>query len=973
MLILVASHFLLAAVLFAVGARLPRQGVIGLALVAPVVALGWCATQVPSVLDGAEPSSRLSWVGGLDVAFSFRLDGFALLMALVVTGIGTLVLAYSAGYFGPEVPRARLARFAGGFVAFAGSMLGLVLADDVWTLFIFWEATTITSFVLIGLDDDQAAARAAARQALLVTGAGGLALLGGLAILANAAGTTALLDLGAANDARVVVQVGLVLVLVGALTKSAQVPFQFWLPGAMAAPTPVSAFLHSATMVKAGVILIGRLAPQFAEVSWWRPTLVTVGGLTMVVGGVNALRQHDAKRLLAHGTVSQLGLLVVLFGVGYPEATAAGVALLVAHALFKATLFLVVGIVDHATGTRDIRKLRGLRTQMPWMAAVAAVATASMVGLPPLLGFVTKEAALDALVEEHTTWATVALLVVVAGSILTTAYSARLWFGVFGGQPERSTDPASVSHPTGPTMTAPVGILTVLTIAGGLGAGPLGDRLGVASESLDMAAESHLALWAGVHLSLFLSIGIVTLGAVLYLALERSTIVIPASPLSGEGAFLRSYEGLQVGARRVTGVIQNGSLPAYVAVIFSVVVAGVAAAALRGAEVGPAGLVGGQPLQGAVAFLAATMAVAMIATRRRFVAVLMLGSIGYAMAVIFLIQGAPDLALTQVLVETTVLVVFLLVLRHLPEGYSAPPEWAPRALRLAIAVAVGVGVAGFAMAAGTARTDRPVADEITRLTEPEGGGHNVVNVILVDFRGIDTLGEITVLAIAAAGVANLVRAARRDLDDDDDPLGDPADRAPGAGPPSGRVTIGARSVVFGQVTRAAFPVILLVSLYIALRGHNAPGGGFAGGLIAGIAFVMRFLSGGSPRLRRDRPLPTSGLIGAGLLLAVGSGLASLAAGAEFLDAEIAHLEVPLVGEVELVSATLFDLGVYALVLGVVLSVLTHLGAEASRPPRWFRQQADEPTSPGAPTGAEHRLGHETASLSAPEPGRGGPR
>jgi multicomponent Na+:H+ antiporter subunit A len=401
--------------------------------------------------------------------------------------------------------------------------------------------------------------------------------------------------------------------------------------------------------------------------------------------------------------------------------------------------------------------------------------------------------------------------------------------------------------------------------------------------------------------------------------------------VSGERAFIRTYDGLQEGARRVTALVQNGSLPAYIAVVFVMMVAGLGAAAVSGLDVGPAGTIDGGLLQAAVAALAAAMAVAIVATRRRFVAVLMLGAVGYSIAVIFLLYGAPDLALTQVLVETVTLVVFLLVLRHLPEGYAPPPEWAPRALRVAVALAVGIAVAGFALAAGTARADRPVADRMIEESEPVGGGRNVVNVILIDIRGIDTMGEITVLAIAAAGVANLVRAARRHDRDHGDPLGDP-DGGGAAPRTDDAMSIGPRSVVFDQVTRAAFPIILLVSVYVALRGHNAPGGGFAGGLIAGIAFVMRFLAGGSPLLARVRALPTSGLIGLGLLMAVATGLTSALAGEEFLESDIAKLHVPLVGDVKLVSTAVFDLGVYLLVLGVVLSVLTHLGAEATSRP-----------------------------------------
>lgn len=947
MVLLVTSHILAAALLLGLGARLGRRATIAAALVVPGVAFAWFASRIGGVADGAERSQRWTWLPDLDVALSFRLDGFALLMALVVTGMGALVLAYSGSYFGPDVPLERLSRFAGGFVAFAGAMLGLVLADDVWTLFIFWEATTITSFVLIGLDHERAGARSAAQQALLVTGAGGLALFGGLALLADAAGTTALAGLDAAPTTAIVVQVGLVLVLVGAFTKSAQFPFQFWLPGAMAAPTPVSAFLHSATMVKAGVVLVGRLAPLFAEVSWWRPTLVVVGGLTMLTGGLNALRQHDAKLLLAHGTVSQLGLLMILFGLGYPETTMAGVAVLLGHALFKAALFLSVGVVDHATGTRDIRRLTGVGRELPWVAGMTAVAAASMVGLPPLFGFVAKEAALDALVEEGDTWSVVGLVVIVIGSILTTAYSARLWFGVFGDPPQPADEPATVHHRPSFGLTGPVAILVVLTVVGGLVAGPLGDRLLIATQALDPAADGYLTLWAGLHLPIFLSVFIVAAGIGLHLLLAR-TPGLPAARISGTRAFQTSFDGLLDGARRVTAVVQSGSLPAYMAIVFIVLITALAGAFVGGASIGPAGATnGGSVLQGVVALLAAGMAVAIVAARRRFVAVLMLGAVGYAMAAIFMLYGAPDLALTQVLIETITLVVFLLVLRHLPEGYSSPPEWAPRAVRIAISLAVGLGVAGFALAAGTARTTSPVADEIVARSEPDAAGRNVVNVILVDVRGADTLGELTVLAIAAAGVANLVRAARRDQGEGTDPLGEPGPaRAAGAGPGSDPPdTVGPRSVIFDQVSRAVFTLTLLVSVYITLRGHNAPGGGFAGGLIAGIAFVMRYLAGGSPRLRRPRALPTSGLVGTGLLLAVGTGLVASVYGDQFLASSVAEISLPLIGEAKLVSSTVFDIGVYVLVLGVVLSVLTHLGSESGVEPPASADRRAAPSSP----------------------------
>lgn len=940
MALLVLLHLAAAATIFAVGRRLGPRRVLAVALVAPAVTTAWLTTQAAGVLDGATPAQRVRWVPSIDVALSLRLDGFALLMALVVAGIGTLVLAWSIAYFGPDQPRDRMVRFAGGFVAFAGAMLGLVLADDVWTLFVFWEATSITSFVLIGLDHDQAGARAAAQRALLITAAGGLALMGGLVLVTQAAGTTTLAGLAAAPPAGTAVTVGLVLVLVGAATKSAQVPFQVWLPGAMAAPTPVSAFLHSATMVKAGVILVGRFAPVFAEAGWWRPTVVTVGVVTMLVGGIQALRQHDAKLLLAHGTVSQLGFLVVAFGIGHPDVTAAAVALLLAHALFKAALFLSVGIVDHATGSRDIRRLAGVGRALPLVAALAAVAGASMAGLPPLLGFVAKEAVLETLLHEHDPWSTVAVIGIAAGSVLTVAYTIRLLWGLFGPGPATG-DRDEVHHRPGALLVAPVALLAGLTVAGGLLAGPLGERLAVAGEALDPASHGHLVLWAGLKAPVVISAAIVIAGVGLHLLLARLGGV-PAARVSGELAFQRGFDGVLVGARRVTGVVQNGSLPAYLAVVWLVVVAAAVGAVAAGARVGDVGtVVADDTLQLAVVAITTVMAVGVATVRRRFSSVLLLGGVGYGMAVLFMLFGAPDLALTQVLVETLTLVVFLLVLRQLPQGYSAPPEWAPRAVRLGIAVAVGLGVAGLAAVAGTTRNDAPVAEEQIRLSEPEAGGRNVVNVILVDFRGIDTLGEITVLAVAAAGVANLVRAARRDAPDHDDadPLDAPLDPATAAAADD-PTAVGDRSVVFDVVGRVLFPILLLVSVYVTLRGHNAPGGGFAGGLVAGSAFLMRFLAAGSPRLARARPLPTSGLVGSGLLLAVGTGIAALVAGGDLLESAIWKADVPLLGELKLVTSTFFDLGVYLLVLGVVLSVLTHLGAGPG-----IRTRASEAVAP----------------------------
>jgi multicomponent Na+:H+ antiporter subunit A len=386
MLALVALHAFVAACAPYVYARIGRRVFVWCAL-APGATCVWAAAQSSSVLDGRAVTESVAWVPQLGLALSMRLDAFSLLMVALVSGIGVLVFLYASCYFAGD-EGSRLGVFAAQLTGFAGAMFGLVVADNVYLLFVFWELTAITSYLLIGYEDEKGSVRAAARQALLVTSAGGLALLGGLVLLSQAAGTASLHGLLTESPSGGVVNAALVLVVVGAATKSAQAPFHSWLPAAMAAPTPVSAYLHSATMVKAGIYLVARFAPSFAGAGIWRPLVVTVGVVTMLVGGYRALRQHDLKLLLAYGTVSQLGFMFALFGVGSPEATKAGAALLLAHGLFKAGLFLTVGIIDHQAHTRDVRLLDGLGRQMPVLCAAAVVAAASMAGLPPLFGFV---------------------------------------------------------------------------------------------------------------------------------------------------------------------------------------------------------------------------------------------------------------------------------------------------------------------------------------------------------------------------------------------------------------------------------------------------------------------------------------------------------------------------------------------------------------------------------------------------------
>lgn len=759
MFALLVIHALLAAAAPAVARRVGTK-VFWFCAVAPAATFVWAASRAADVVDGTVHDETLRWVTALDLEVTLRLDAFALCMVMLVAGIGTLILAWSAGYF---EPRDDLGRFAALMTAFAASMLGVVLADNLLALYLFWELTSVTSYLLIGFDDRKGSARGAALQAILVTGGGGLAMLGGFVVLGNAAGTYSISEILDRPPSGTAVGVALVLVLLGAFTKSAQVPFHAWLPGAMAAPTPASAYLHSATMVKAGVYLVARLAPAFAPLySFWRPLVLTVGVATMLVGGYRALRQHDLKLLLAFGTVSQLGFIMVLVGAGHSELTFAGVALLLAHGMFKATLFMVVGIVDHQAHTRDVRRLDGLGRRMPLTLAVAAVAAASMAGIWPFLGFAVKEAALEAL--EHT-GLVLATCGVVAGSALTFAYGARFLWGAFASKQPRSgaapPDDGVAAPPLG--FVLPALALSAATVAFGVWLRPLTRLAASAAEALDgRVTDPELYLWHGVTLALGLSIASVAVGAAMFTARARvERLQARLAPRAGaQQAYEWSVRQLNRAAERTTGVVQNGSLPVYLAIVLTTAVVLPGTVLLTRTRLPDEVVFAESPLQAAVVGIVLAVAIGAATVRRRFAAVVLLGGVGFGVAVLFVIQGAPDLALTQFLVETLALVVFVLVLRHLPERFEPVPWRFATVTRLAVSLGVGIFVTAFALVASDARRDEPIADELVARSLPEGGGRNVVNVILTDFRALDTLGEITVLTVAAFGVASLVLAGR---------------------------------------------------------------------------------------------------------------------------------------------------------------------------------------------------------------------
>ncbi|PRX46201.1 multisubunit sodium/proton antiporter MrpA subunit [Prauserella shujinwangii] len=771
MLIAIAAHFAVAAML-PLAARRCGRAAFAIGALVPAGSLALALTYLPGVLRGTPHGESVHWAERIGLLFTVRLDALAMLMTLLVTGVGAVVLCYFGRYADRDEPGH--GRQAGLMVAFAGAMLGLVLADDVLSLYVYWEITTIASFLLVGGAGRDEESRRSAKQALVVTVFGGLALLLGLIVLAVAAGTFRLSGILADPPDGAAVTAAVALLLVGVATKSAQVPFHPWLPAAMVAPTPVSAYLHAAAMVKAGVYLAARLAPAFADRPvFWVP-LVVLGLWTMVLGGFRALRQHDLKLLLAFGTVSQLGFLLVLVAVGTYTAALAGAAMLLAHGLFKSTLFLTAGAVDKGTGTRDIRELSGLGRQWPQLATLAGLAAASMAGLPPLLGFVGKEAALKAFL--HATPKDVAVLCgITAGSVFTVAYTLRFLVGAFGTRPGAAP---SRAKPPGAVFTAAIAVPALAGLVVGPGVGWLAPLAAGYAEALPGAHDYHLALWHGLTPPLLLSVLVLATGYAVYRAGRAVAVVsgrVP-EPLRAQRGYDTAVSGLIRLAHGGTGRIQTGSLPVYLAVILLTVVA----------APGTMLLLRGLPaieapwsrswLQLPLAAIVLAAAGAVLRARRRLTAVLLTGMIGYGVGGLFLVRGAIDLALAQFLVETLTLVVFVLVLRRLPPPFARPgrertggqarsgqPALRRAEWRKALVAALGgtfVAVLATAYSAGRERLP-PASAWYVDNAKPEAGATNVVNAILVDFRALDTIGEITVLLVAATGAASLALGAGR--------------------------------------------------------------------------------------------------------------------------------------------------------------------------------------------------------------------
>ncbi len=743
--VLLGAHLIACAVIAFAGTRLGRGSFAVAAIPTSITAI-WGAGQL-----GADSvtTAEFVWVSGLDLTIAFRVDQVAAVMTLLVSGIGALVFIYAAGYFAADAKG--LGRFAATLLSFSAAMLGLVWAETVWTLFLFWELTSITSFLLVGFKSYDPAATTAARRALVLTVAGGLALMGGLVLLIDETGTAFISEMPPISGTAA--SVVAICVMAGAATKSAQVPFHVWLPGAMAAPTPVSAYLHSATMVKAGVLLVGILAPVLADTSLWKPIGVTIGLASMVWGAIGALRHIDAKLILAWGTVSQLGLLIALYSMGSGKATFAATSILVAHAVFKAALFMVIGEIDVRTGTRDVTKLSGLRRSMPVAFWVAVISGASMAGIPPFLGFPAKEAAVEAVLGFSGFERIVLSIGVMGGSVLTVAYTLRLLIGVFGD----SGEPTEVA-PRRPLMSAPPVLLSVVTVGGFVFLGGINEIVIPAATELNAASDVYeLKRWPGVTDAFIASVIIVALGLVLGTLLARRFSPATVPRPVGARVVDATIDGVVTVARRIAATVQHGSLPVYMATM-ATIAALAASPFLWSIDVDDL-VWTDSPAQLAVAVAVVAASFVTIFLGSRLGAALALGAVGLAVTGIFVAQGAPDLALTQLLVEMVVVVGFVVGLGHLNRSF--PPAgrvW--RGVRMVAGLLVGGAVAAGLTSAAYAPTGEPPIGELVAQGADEGGGNNIVNVILTDIRALDTLGEIMVLAVVAIGMIALARAGR---------------------------------------------------------------------------------------------------------------------------------------------------------------------------------------------------------------------
>ncbi len=879
-----------------------------LAAAAPLSALLVLMSFTPELLRGDWPRALLEWAPQVGLNVSIRLDGLAAMFALMILVIGVLVVMYARYYLDA---RDSAARFFAFLLLFMGAMLGLVLSGNLLMMLLFWELTSISSLLLIGFWSERPDAREGARMSFAITAGGGLALLAGIVLIGRIVGSFELdvvLKSGALVRASPLYPWILGTVLLGVFTKSAQFPFHFWLPHAMAAPTPVSAYLHSATMVKAGVFLLARLHPVLAGTDLFFYVVSGVGAISLLLGAWYAIFQHDLKGLLAYSTISHLGLITLLFGLSTPMAVVAGLFHILNHATFKASLFMAAGIIDHETGTRDMRRLGNLRRYMPITSTLAIIAALAMAGVPLLNGFLSKEMFFDQAlhidgVSGQRYWVTAAA---VLAAILGVAYSLRFVTDTFFGRGPRAVEDMSYESPR--WIKIPVGVLVVACLAVGMApAWTVAPLLKAAALAVlgDDLPDYSLAIWHGFNLPLLMSVIGLLGGIALYFGLHKlfDLHAIVRESL-GRRLFWINVDRLYNLADRFTRAIANGSVQRslFLLVIVALLAAGTP---LMGAWSWPSDLkVSTLPPLGWLLWLILVIATIMTLAnyRRRLRAVIVTSLIGLMVSLAFVYFSAPDLALTQLMVEMVTLSLMLLALNYLPKESKPEPSTLRRWRDIVIASMAGLGTASLAYAVMT-RPSRSIAGELLQRALPEAHGHNVVNIILVDFRGFDTLGEITVFAIAGLIVHALLRRSRMA----------PEERVEGPPLPL---------PMPADLSQLLFPLALTVSIYLFLRGHDAPGGGFIAGLVLVIPVLMQYVIQGLDAFERQLGVDYVQCIGAGLLAALGTALAPLFFGYPLLTSGALEPELPLLGKITLVSPVGFDVGVYLVVFGAAMLILS---------------------------------------------------
>ncbi|OYU06539.1 MAG: monovalent cation/H+ antiporter subunit A [Pseudomonas sp. PGPPP1] len=908
----------------------------------------------PQIAHGGVIREEFMWLPSLGLNFVLRMDGFAWLFSMLVLGIGTLVSLYARYYMSPDDP---VPRFFAFFLAFMGAMLGLVISGNLIQIVFFWELTSLFSFLLIGYWHHRADARRGAYMALMVTGAGGLCLLAGVMLLGHIVGSYDLdLVLAAGEQIRAhsLYPVMLALVLIGALSKSAQFPFHFWLPHAMAAPTPVSAYLHSATMVKAGVFLLARLWPSLSGSEEWFYIVGGAGAITLLLGAYCAIFQNDLKGLLAYSTISHLGLITLLLGLNSPLAAVAAVFHILNHATFKASLFMAAGIIDHESGTRDIRKLSGLVRLIPFTATLAMVASASMAGVPLLNGFLSKEMFFaETVFISSTAWVEFALPVIatVAGTF-SVVYALRFTVDVFFGP--TATNLPHTPHEPPRWMRAPVELLVFTCLLVGIfPAQVVGSILAAAALPVvgGVLPEYSLAIWHGWNAPMIMSLVAMSCGVVLYLILrkqlKRGRFKYPPliSYFNGKRGFERCLVVMMRGVRKIEKRISTKRLQTQLfLLVLAAVVAGVIPMLHSGLSWGDR-----PKIPGSIVFvtlwllaIACALGAAWQAKYHRLAALTMVSVCGLMTCITFVWFSAPDLALTQLVVEVVTTVLILLGLRWLPRRIEEVSPL-PSSLRKArirrlrdflLSTVVGGGMALLSYAMLTRQTPNDISSFYLSRALPEGGGSNVVNVMLVDFRGFDTLGEITVLGAVALTVYALLRRFRPSKESMQLPA-QQRQLAPDVAtdlvnPRQASDTALGFMMVPAVLVRLLLPIALVVSFYLFMRGHNQPGGGFVAGLVMSVAFILQYMVAGTQWVEAQMSLRPMRWMGFGLFSATLTGLGALFAGYPFLTTHTWHFSLPLLGDIHVASALFFDVGVYAMVVGSTLLMLTALGHQSVR-------------------------------------------